>query len=187
MKKEVILRILTQESLKSELQLRRYGEKKLRGFFFVISGKWLGVFLEIFQKPGVFPEFLGLQLDYKETEGALCKFPRIIDFWIYFSMENHDRLSPWLMDQCRVRSTVDRPRWPATELDGAWPSGRSEAWCTGSPSQASPGRGRQCGDRATAVKKRWRRRSVRAALGRGEKRRRVGRGATKTGQGIALL
>jgi hypothetical protein len=85
--------------------------------------------LEIFQKPGVFPEFLGLQLDYKETEGALCKFPGIIDFWIYFSMENHDRLSPWLMDQCRARSTVDRPPWPATELDGAWPSGRSEAWC----------------------------------------------------------
>jgi hypothetical protein len=56
MKEEVILRILTQESPKSELWLRRYGEKKLRDFF-VISGKWLGVFLEIFQKLGVFSEF----------------------------------------------------------------------------------------------------------------------------------
>jgi hypothetical protein len=47
MKEEVILTILAQESLKSELQLRRYGEKNFRDLF-VISGKWLGVFLEIF-------------------------------------------------------------------------------------------------------------------------------------------
>jgi hypothetical protein len=46
-KEEVILSILVQESPKSELRLQRYGEKKLRGPF-VISGKWLGVFLEIF-------------------------------------------------------------------------------------------------------------------------------------------
>jgi hypothetical protein len=47
MKEEVILRILAQESLKSELRLRIYGEKNFRDLF-VISGKWLGVFLEIF-------------------------------------------------------------------------------------------------------------------------------------------
>jgi hypothetical protein len=33
MKEEVILRILAQKLLKSELRLRRYGEKKLWGFF----------------------------------------------------------------------------------------------------------------------------------------------------------
>jgi hypothetical protein len=33
MKEKVILRILTQESWKSELQLQRYGEKKLQGPF----------------------------------------------------------------------------------------------------------------------------------------------------------
>jgi hypothetical protein len=47
MKEEVILRILAQESPKLELQLRRYGEKNFRDLL-AISGKWLGVFLEIF-------------------------------------------------------------------------------------------------------------------------------------------
>jgi hypothetical protein len=47
MKEEVIMRILAQESPKSKLRLRRYGEKNFRGLF-VIFGKWLGVFLEIF-------------------------------------------------------------------------------------------------------------------------------------------
>jgi hypothetical protein len=62
--------------------------KRSCGDFFVISGKWLGVFLEIFRKSGgVFLKIRVLQLDYKEIEGPLCKFPRIIDFQIYFSME----------------------------------------------------------------------------------------------------
>jgi hypothetical protein len=46
-KEGVILRILAQESLKSMLRLRRYGEKNFRDLF-IISEKWLGVFLEIF-------------------------------------------------------------------------------------------------------------------------------------------
>jgi hypothetical protein len=46
-KEGVILRILAQESLKSKLRLRRYGEKNFRDLF-IISEKWLGVFLEIF-------------------------------------------------------------------------------------------------------------------------------------------
>jgi hypothetical protein len=49
MTEELILRILAQESPKSELRLQRYGEKNFRDLF-VISGKWLGVFLEIFLK-----------------------------------------------------------------------------------------------------------------------------------------
>jgi hypothetical protein len=38
-----------QESPKSELRLQRYGEKNF-GDIFVISRKWLGVYLEIFSK-----------------------------------------------------------------------------------------------------------------------------------------
>jgi hypothetical protein len=49
----------------------------------------------------------------------------------------------------------------------------------GSPSWASPGCRRWCGDRATAVKKRWRKFSVQAALGHSEKRRRMGRGVVE--------
>jgi hypothetical protein len=42
--------------------------------------------------------------------------------------------------------------------------------CMGSPSRASPRRGRWCGDRAAAVKKRRWRRSVWAVLGHRDKR-----------------
>jgi hypothetical protein len=34
-------------------------------------------------------------------------------------------LGPWLVDQRRAQSMVDRPPWPAVELTGARPSGRS--------------------------------------------------------------
>jgi hypothetical protein len=36
-----------QESPKSELRLQRYGEKNF-GYLFVISEKWLGLYLELF-------------------------------------------------------------------------------------------------------------------------------------------
>jgi hypothetical protein len=49
----------------------------------------------------------------------------------------------------------------------------------GSPSQASPGLGRWCGDWATATKKRWSWRLVRAVLGRRKKRKRAGGSAVE--------
>jgi hypothetical protein len=62
--------------------------KRIYRDLFGIFGKWLGAFLEIFQKPGSSRNCRGLRLDYKEIEGPLCKFPGIIDFQIYFSTEN---------------------------------------------------------------------------------------------------
>jgi hypothetical protein len=47
--KGVIPRILENESLNLELRLQRYGEKNFM-YLFVISRKWLGVFMEIFLK-----------------------------------------------------------------------------------------------------------------------------------------
>jgi hypothetical protein len=43
MKREVILRILAQESLKSELRLRRYGEKNFRDLLVIYNGKFRGL------------------------------------------------------------------------------------------------------------------------------------------------
>jgi hypothetical protein len=56
--------------------LQRYGEKNFRDLF-VISGKWLGPYLEILSdfKGSVWKS--GLRLDYKEAHVPLCKFPRI--------------------------------------------------------------------------------------------------------------
>jgi hypothetical protein len=49
MKEEVILRILAQESLDLELRLQRYDENNF-GNLFVISLKWLGLYLELISK-----------------------------------------------------------------------------------------------------------------------------------------
>jgi hypothetical protein len=62
-----------------------------------------------------------------------------------------------------------------------------QRWRNGESISGLTGHGRQCGSRATVVKKRRRRHSVWAVLGHGEKRRRAGRGAVKTGWGITLL
>jgi hypothetical protein len=47
--------------------------KRSCGDLFVISGKCLGVFLEIFRKPGVFLKICGPQVDFAERQGANCK------------------------------------------------------------------------------------------------------------------
>jgi hypothetical protein len=44
---KMIVRILLQESLKSELRLQGFGEKNFKDQL-VIFGKWIGLYLEIF-------------------------------------------------------------------------------------------------------------------------------------------
>jgi hypothetical protein len=45
-----------------------------------------------------------------------------------FSNRKWHGLSPWLMDQRRAWSMVDRPPWTTVELTGAQPSGRFGPW-----------------------------------------------------------
>jgi hypothetical protein len=61
----VILKNLAQESPKSDLRLRRYGEKKLQRFF-VISAKWLGYFWKYVENLMSSQNFHGLWLDFTE-------------------------------------------------------------------------------------------------------------------------
>jgi hypothetical protein len=63
--------------------LRRYGKKELRGTF-CNFWKWLGLFLEIFRKPRVFSEFCGLQVDYVERQGIICKVASIFGWGFIF-------------------------------------------------------------------------------------------------------
>jgi hypothetical protein len=83
------------------------------------------------------------------------------------------------------------PQW---WLTGARPSTRSGPWrLTGGGATERGLHGKLDGSltrdqaaRAMAVKKQWRRHSVRAALGRGEKRRRAGRGVMENGGALPL-
>jgi hypothetical protein len=67
MKEGVILRILKQESPKSELWLQRYGEKKLWGPFCNFWEVARGIFGIIFENQGVFLKIAGLQLDFEQV------------------------------------------------------------------------------------------------------------------------
>jgi hypothetical protein len=126
---EVILRILVQESLKSELWLRRYGEKNFRDLF-VISGKWLGVFLEIFLNSRVPVGILvdrGLISD--KCRGFFAKWWRILA-GIYFS------IGDITVDQVHGTWTGRRGSGPPW-IEAVWTRGRGGAWRAGA-------RARQC-------------------------------------------
>jgi hypothetical protein len=107
-KEEVILRILVQESLKSELWLRRYGEKNFRDLF-VISGKWLGVFLEIFLNSRVPVGILvdrGLISD--KCRGFFAKWQGILAGDLFFNRKYCDGPGPRRVDRVAwLGSTVD--------------------------------------------------------------------------------
>jgi hypothetical protein len=109
MKEELILRILKQGSPKLELQLRRYSKNNFRELF-VISGKWLGVFLEIFLNSRV-P--VGISVDRgmisDKCRGSLqCGR----EFWLgiyFFNRKYHGGPGPRHVDRAAwLGSTVDR-------------------------------------------------------------------------------
>jgi hypothetical protein len=67
------------------LWLQRYGEKSF-GDLFVIFGKWLGLYLEIYSESrGSIWNFCGLRPDFVERKGPLCKVAGI--FWFGFIFE----------------------------------------------------------------------------------------------------
>jgi hypothetical protein len=73
MKEGVIPRVMVKESLNLELQLQRYGEKKFMDIF-VISEKWLGVFLKIFLKiRGASYKYVGYGLILEKMRGLSAK------------------------------------------------------------------------------------------------------------------
>jgi hypothetical protein len=84
MKYKMILRILVEESPKSELWLQRYGEKGSRDLF-VISRKWLGLYLEIFlDSRGSVWNIVHSDLILDKDKGLFVKLARIICFGIIF-------------------------------------------------------------------------------------------------------
>jgi hypothetical protein len=108
MKEDVILRILAQESPKSELRLRGYGEKNFRDLF-VISRKWLGVFLEIFLNSRI---SIGILVDYglisDKCRGFFAKWWGILAGDLFFNRKYRSGLGPQRVDRAtRLRSTVD--------------------------------------------------------------------------------
>jgi hypothetical protein len=73
MNDRVIPRVLAKESLNLELRLQRYGEKKFMGLF-VISGKWLGAFLELCLKiPWASCKYVGCGLILEKMRGLSAK------------------------------------------------------------------------------------------------------------------
>jgi hypothetical protein len=66
--------------MKSELRLQRYGKKKF-GDLFEISGKWLGVYLELFSKiRGASWKFVDYELILNKYRGLFAKWCGFLDF-----------------------------------------------------------------------------------------------------------
>jgi hypothetical protein len=123
-----------QESPKSQLRLRRYSKKNFRDLF-VISGKWPGVFLEIFLNTRVPVGILGdCGLISDKCRGFFAKWRGISAGDLFFSRKYHGGPGPRRVDRVvRLESTVDRggvdkgARW---RLAGMWRAGAKAHWCS---------------------------------------------------------
>jgi hypothetical protein len=90
--------ILAKESLNLELRLQRYGEKKFRDLF-VISGKWPGVFLEIFLKiRGASCKYVVWGLILEKMRGLSAKCREMVFSRNYFVEEKTHGPSSWISE-----------------------------------------------------------------------------------------
>jgi hypothetical protein len=126
MKDRVIPRVMAKESLNLELRLQRYGEKKFRDLF-IISGKWLGVFLELFLKiRGASCKYMGCGFLLEKMRGLSAKCREMGFSRNYFVEEKPvDQVHrfvdhPWLGPPWTIRGWAARARWSLA-------SGRSSA------------------------------------------------------------
>jgi hypothetical protein len=82
-KEEVILRILTQESLDLELGMKKYEFLKFWSYF----SEARDLFVNIFQILGLNCKILGLRVDFGKVEGPKCKMSEIPGITNYFSTD----------------------------------------------------------------------------------------------------
>jgi hypothetical protein len=107
-KEEVILRILAEESLDLELWLKRYEFLKFWTYFCGFFWGY-GPFYNYFSNFGPNWKIQGPWVNYKETQGLLCKNAKnywISAFLIYFAMEN-----TWTRSTLRGPRPRAGPRW----------------------------------------------------------------------------
>jgi hypothetical protein len=132
----------------------------------------------------------GPRVDFKETQGLLCKIPGNIDLTNYFPTVKAWTGSTRGEPAGRAQSTMDRWQrgsrvsergdaltgvWlPAAPVHQSSPAGaQKRERSMGSSARASPEIGRQRGDRATAVARRGHENSVRRVSDAGEEKRRA--------------
>jgi hypothetical protein len=106
MKDKMILRILGQESPKSELRLQRYGGKSSRDLF-VISRMWLRLYLEIYSESrGSIWNFVECGLILKKYRGLFVKLAWIFGLGFIFEWEN-----VWTWLTARGPGALAGPSW----------------------------------------------------------------------------
>jgi hypothetical protein len=109
MKEKPTLRILVQESLDLELWLKRYGILKFQAIFADFS-EARDSFRIIFLKTSGLSAKSGPRVDFRETQGLLCKTAGDYRFWNYFCKEKVvDSIhGPWTTPGLGPRWIADR-------------------------------------------------------------------------------
>jgi hypothetical protein len=97
----------------------------------------------IFQILGASLQNYGLRVNFKETEGPLCKIPKITDFQIYSGIE---KFVDWVHGSWTGSAPVSTVDWRGTSTEAAMAHGRCTArrarGLAGAAGEGEQGRGR---------------------------------------------